>query len=328
MSDMWYYDYKNLNSTLRKALLKTGLPNMEYIYLYNVVNTRISMFDYPNLYEKVPGLTPEILETALMFTNHLCFYYIDGLQRWELCQYIYGNEYSDYLKPKSVDLIALNGKPLAYRIPYDDIILVRDNRMDLIPFIMVYQYIQKIQHIEDDMFKMLDVNCLPLVIVGDKKMIGSLKQTAMALGNKNPYFIADPTIVNDVKSFNINTNTDYSSIYDLKLKYRNELVSSLGIYSVDQKRERMVTTEINSQNDYTDFCYQAAKLERERFIKELNEKSGLGIIFKETYDINMRENALLEADKTYLVSKAEAKGEVTGNPDINKPKEVLTHDPK
>lgn len=303
MSDSWYYDFMNLNHAVSKALVNGKLP-YEIHYVKDIMSTSISMFKYRNI-ERIPNLTSQILEIAIMFSNFLCTYKHPALG-WVLCRYVCNSVFNEYLRPKTVNLIALNGQSLATNVPYEDIVLFRDNSMDIIPFICINEYIGKIHRVEETVFKTLAVASLPLALVGTKKMANQLKAVAKNLGNSDPFIIGDDSLLDIVKGFNIDVPVSPLDIYELKQKYRNECLSSMGIYSVEEKRERIVTQELVNQNDYTDFVYQDKKMERQRWVDEMNKRDpSLQLELIEEYEVNVKENIRDDADKARAVAKAD-----------------------
>lgn len=309
--NMWYYDFMNINNAVKQHMIKGGLPISYIRYIHDIVNTKISMFKIKNI-ERIDGLTNQILFTALMFCNNLCFYKRPGLG-WILCYYVTGSEYSVYYRPQKVNLIAFNGARIAEDVPYKDLVLVRDNTMDIIPFLVIADYVSKIIEIENTIFKVLKVASLPLALVGPKKMAAQLKVIAKEMGSEKPFICGDDTLPDTLKGFNINVPVQPLDIYELKQKYRNECLSSLGIYSVEEKRERIVTQELVNQNDYTDFVYQGTKMELERCIKEMNAKdSSLQFSLVEAYEVNVKEGIEEDAMKAGAVEKAK----VDANPSL------------
>lgn len=301
----WYYNFMNIDSYVQKKLIKDGCPICELHYIKDIICTKMSMFKVNNI-NKIDGLTNQILFAALMFSNHLCFYKNAGLGGWVLCRYLSGSTFNKYYRPKTVNLIALNGESIANDVPFEDIVLVRDNEMDIIPFLTINEYIQKINKVENTIFKVLDITSLPLAVVGSKKMSTQLKTVAKQLGSENAFIIGDDTLPDIVKAFDIKVPVNPLDLYELKQKYRNECLASLGIYSVEEKRERIVTQELVNQNDYTDFVYQDTKMELERFIKELNDKDPtLQLTLIETYEVNSNEAIEEKAKEVKETTKAE-----------------------
>lgn len=307
MSQWWYYDFMHPDQAVAQCLVKGVLP-YELHYIKDIVNTRIGMFHYKGI-EKIKGLTSYIYETALMFMSNLCFYKSDALGGWVLCRYTYGSEYGLYFRPKTVNLTALNGTSIADGVPFEDIVLAKDNSMDIPPFLCINEYIMKIQKVENTIFKTLSIASLPLAMVGNKKMVNQLKPVMKKLFGDDPLIACDDTLTDMVKGFNVDVPVQPLDVYELKQKYRNECLSSLGIYSVEEKRERIVTQELVNQNDYTDFIYQDAKINRFNTFDELNRRdSSLGIEVVETYEVNVKESIEEEANKAKAIAKAEAEG--------------------
>ena len=308
----WYWDFVNLQSTVNQKLIKGGI-DLQYIrYIKDIVNTRIGMFTYKNLPEP---LTSQILETALMFMNNLCFYYSKGLNKWVLARYLFGGDYDMYFKPDVVEVLALNGRNLASSVPYKDLILVRDNTMDIVPFLVVQDYIKKISYLEDKMDKMVNIATFPVGIVGDKKIANQLKLIAKELCGNNPCITGSDQIMDTVKSFDIKLPYNPLDIYELKNKYRNECMASLGIYSVEEKRERMIDKEVSVHNDYTDYVYNNALEERKRFVAELNKIGDFKIELVETYEVNRQADIDEEAEKAGAIVKAQAEALKSVDPD-------------
>ena len=306
MSDFWYYNFLNPDHKMRVDLLRNN--NFDWRYLNDIVNTRVSMWHY----EGLPGeLTSEIIETALMFRNHLCLVKSLGLQEVVLGYYTWSGKMSLYYKPKRVFVKSLAGNVPLGEFDWNDLVLVRDSPMDIIPFICVLEYIDKINNIERAMMLLVEHSALPLVLTGPKKQANALREQAKRLGHKEPFVIGDDEIATDVKQYDIRLLINPLDLYDLKKKYINECTSSLGIYSVEEKRERIVTQELVNQNDYTDFIYNKSNNERKRWVEEANKKFGLSIRMIESYVENLKDGY----EEVYETAKAKAKGELDGNPD-------------
>ena len=309
MSEAWYYDFMNPNQALSRALLKEGLT-FELHYIKDIGSTKISMFRYKNI-EKIKDLTSEIVETALMFTWNLCFYNSTSLGGWILCKFTPSTLLNIYMKPTHVDLMALNGDPIADGVPYEDIVIVRDNALNIIPFIPMVEYIRKMQRIDNSIFKILNVAALPLAFVGNKKAANSLKTIAgKIVEGQDPVVVGDDAMVESVKAFDMDVKINPLDVYELKTKFKNECLSSIGIYTVEEKKERKIVSEVASQNDFTDHVYQDMKTQRLSFIEELNKRdSSLGLELVETYTLNFEDTV----EETRQIADAQGMG---GNNDV------------
>ena len=302
MSQWWYYDFMNLNSALSQALIKQGYIGALHD-VKDIASVKVSQFKYKNI-EKIPDLTSEILEMALLFNFQLCFYNSPALG-WVLCRYVMNSEFNPYLKPVTVNLLTFKGDTIATSVPYKDIILVRDNSMDIIPWICLVEYIQKIEKIDTSLFKVLNIASLPLALVGNKKIAKQLQETAKKLGSTDAFIVGDDTIMDNLKGFNIDVPINPLDIYELKTKYKNECLASIGIYSVEQKKERKIVNEVRSQNDYTDRIYMDMKTQRQAFVEALNKADpSLGIELIETKDIITEESIAEDAKRALATGQA------------------------
>ena len=314
--DKEYYYLNNPTNYVDQKLLKGGiLHNGFWRYMKDIVNTKISQFTYRGI-EAISGLTSTILEEALMFRCRLCFAKPKGYD-WMLCRYEPLGEYDLYHRPITVGVYTFTDTFLGM-LPYKDIILVRDNPMDIPPILVINEYIEKIIDIEGKMDKMLTLATLPVAIVGDKKLANQLKEIAKKLGNSNPFIVGDDKLLNTVQAFNIDVPISPADVYAIRKKYINECMASIGIYAVEAKRERLVVSEIQSQNDYTDFIYQGLINERHRAFEELRKAGGPDVELIESYDQNYEADTELNAERAKEILKAqgEAIKEIDPNADF------------
>lgn len=291
MADQQYYNYNNLEAYLNK--MQIAYDGQWLRWVKDIINTKITMFNYDNL----PGkkLTSEIMERALMFNNFLC-----GWKRpdgeFMVCRWRFGSVFDEYWKPVYVDLLSLTGKPLAYHVPYEDIVLFRDNPMDIIPFLTLNSYIEAIISKEKTLENVFDWISLPAVFAGDAQQAKELREIIKKTTSRKPWIVAAKNYKDKLEQFDIKLPAELEDIYNIIKKYRGMAFASMGIYEIDEKRERIVTSEIEAQNDYVDFVYQGMYNERTRFVDECNEKFGLNIKLRETYVENQEDNVKLQKD--------------------------------
>lgn len=309
-NNMEIYNFYNLNSALDMAKTK-GFNVYELRYIKDFVGVKIGMFDYKNLPD---NLTAEIIETALTFNNKLCFYKSNALDELILCRYVPNGEFDFYWKPKTVRLLALNGYTIAENVDYKDIILVRDNIMDITPFITLCEYISKMQNVELTLTKMIEVLKLPLVFKGDKNSVSSFNSLIQKTLKFEPFAIADKSLTQDgYETFDINFPSSLEEVFSIYKNYRNMTLQSYGIYGIEtQKRERLLVSEVESQNDYIDFIYQDMKKQRELFIKEVNKRYNYNIELVETYIEYKEDDLEFQVEQTEEITKAESVGDNSG----------------
>lgn len=298
-----YYNFMNLQEYLEKKNIK----GMTMRYAKEIVDISCSQFKYKNLPDK---LTSQIIENSLMFNNHLCFYKSSALNEIVLCRYIPNGKFDIYWKPTKVQLLAMNGELIANNVNYEDIILCRDNILDITPFIVLDEYCQRMKNIENT----LDVNIswlkFPRILECDRKQLSGIKTMFSSIKNFEPYVVTNQGALDGLKSIPFDVPVQPMDIYDLYVKYKNMCLSSMGIYSSDQKHERMIVSEAVQQNDYVDFTYNEKKQERLLFIKQLNEKYGTNIELEESYIQFKKEDINLNNDGEKDIINYEYKKEI------------------
>lgn len=268
MGDAWYYDWINPNSAFKQSLIKNDVP-FELHYVKDIMSTKLSLFEYKNI-EKIVDLDNRTLEMALMFSTCLCFYK-DAALGWGLYRYVIAGDLDRYLKPQFVNLITLKGITVATNVAFSDIILVRDNKMDIPPFLCIFEYLVKLQHIDSVIFKTLDISALPLVLAGSKKLVNQYNSILKSLTGGKMLIAGDDSLIDNLKAFKIDLPINPVDTYELKKQYRNECLTSIGIYSVEDKRERVLKGEQISRNRYVDNVYTDMKMQRKAFVDALNK---------------------------------------------------------
>lgn len=306
-----YYNYMNLREYMQK--LGITAPDDWLRWFKDLAVTKITQFYYDNLPEK---LTSEITETALMYNNHLCFAKVEGLGII-LCRYLFGSTFDLYWKPERVDLLTLSGKTVATNVPYSDIVIVRDNPSDIIPFITLRGWLEKILDKERTLDILVQWVRLPTMLVGDKEQATALKEIMRKVMNYDGFASGVKGFKSHVEQFNVNLPCRLEEVSHLIEKYKNMALNSIGIYGADEKQERLLVSEVQATNDYTDFVYAGMYNERLRWVKEANEKFGLDIKLHETYvdnekyDIeNKRKMSRAMATGTLAVKEVENEGKI------------------
>ena len=307
-----YYNYMNLESYVNQ--LGLNYDRTYFRWVKDIIDVKLSMFSYENVSEY--ELSSDIMERALMFNNFLCGYDVPGvgfgIYRWRS-----GSVYNRYWKPETVQLLTISGKTIAEDIKYSDIVLFRDNRLDLIPFLTLNAWIDKIIEKEKTLDSIFNWLSLPMLIVGDKEHKTELKQIAKKSIEREPFILGSKGFKDHVEAFDIKLPAELSDVYDILKKYRGMALASMGIYEVDEKRERIVTSEIEAQNDYVDMVYTDMYNERKRFVDECNERFGTKIVLKESYVENQNDSIRIQerrslAEKTpdIEIAKIKAEGEI------------------
>lgn len=292
-------DFMNLQDYLDKK----NVEGFNLRYLRELVDVATSMFSYEGLDGE---LTSQIIEMALMFNHNLCFYQTDGLGPEPiLCRYVPNGQFDKYRKPTQVDLYTFNGQCIATGVDFSEIILVRDNRMDIPQYLVLDDLMMRMKHIEDTLDVNIQLLRLPLIFRCDKKQMNSYKQLFKSIENCQPFVIANTNFAQDVEGINIPMPVSPEEIFSLFDKYKDLARESFGIASTIQKASRVQAAEVQAQNDYVNFVYQERKSERELWIKLYNKKYNKNITLVENYELFSISDAHLEAVKQISIDTAD-----------------------
>lgn len=284
-------------------MLKVKGFGMDFRYIKDYINTKISMFKYKNLPK---GLTSRILETALCMKSYLCFYQNSIYPEGILCQYRPVGDYDEYWRPKTVELVTFTNKPIA-TVKFEDIVPVRDNTMGIIPIITICQYIDKISYCETTLMKNVKQARIPAMFTGSKEQVATFNKMIQKAETNDAFAIGDKQMSEAMAQYNFQFPIQPESEIEIMKNYMNWCVQSFGIYAgSSQKRERMLTGEVQSQNDFVDMIYQDELDNRKEFIELCNEKFGWNIELVESYKEYTEEHIRLS--QAYAVATIQNQG--------------------
>lgn len=137
-----------------------------------------------------------------------------------------------------------------------------------------------------------DVNIMaqrtPILITTDQRQEFSMKKLYEQYDGNTPVIWADknsglnPDAVRAIK-----TDAPFiaNDILQYKIAIWNEFLSFLGISNLDEKRERLITSEIDSNNELVNMNLQSYLIPRKKACEEFNQKYGMNIDVKVRSDL-------------------------------------------
>lgn len=116
-----------------------------------------------------------------------------------------------------------------------------------------------------------------ILIPTDQKTYFTLKKMYEEYDGNTPAIFADRNLINSDMLKAIKTDTPFiaNDILEYKRQIWNEFLSMLGISNLDEKRERLITSETDSNNELINMNMQSMLIPRKQACKEFNEKFGL-----------------------------------------------------
>ena len=256
----------------RKAFEDNALSR-EDLLLNEFLNLAINRFTWTNLPK---GLTSERLEEMLICHGTLGAFVENEmlviLPMFGTKKVNIYNEHTDF------HLFGFNGQ--TFSKSEEEIVKLKNNQLGTEDLSTLQIYAKKI----DDIEQTQDVNLFQQTI---PKLIGTNKDGILTAKNimkqikehKFVIFTKSKGIENQIKKEEVLDNTApylLDKLSDYENFYRNKVLTFLGINNANtDKKERLITSEVNANNDYIQINLDLMFDMRKRFCDEVKEKFGI-----------------------------------------------------
>lgn len=117
----------------------------------------------------------------------------------------------------------------------------------------------------------------PVLITTDQKQYFTLKKMYEEYDGNTPAIFADKNVITPdaLKTLKTDAPMVIKDIMDYKREIWNEFLTFMGISNLSEKRERMISNEIDSNNELVNLNLQALLIPRKEACRQFNEKYGL-----------------------------------------------------
>lgn len=273
----------------RDAIL---MNNQTYIdYLERMKKICLSMFEWQNLPE---SMNARFLEMCLYYNGQAALLYDDmmGYINTMACDGGYINIYG---LPTEVQCYSyrFNQRRSLYMTDTGEekgkeCILVMNNyeRVPTAATISLFAYrLAEAQRTADVNIK---AQRTPVLITTDQKQFFTLKKMYEEYDGNTPAIFADKNVISPDALKAIKTDAPFivNDIMEYKLKIWDEFLTFMGLNNLAEKKERFVTSEVDSNNEVINLNLQALLIPRKDACKQFNEKYGL--MGKNAIDVKVR----------------------------------------
>lgn len=120
-------------------------------------------------------------------------------------------------------------------------------------------------------------NRFPILITTDQKQYFTLKKMYEEYEGNTPAIFADKNLISPDALKAMKTDAPFlcNDIMQYKREIWNEFLTFMGIQNLSEKRERLITGEVDSNNELLNLNLQALLIPRKEACKQFNEKYGL-----------------------------------------------------
>lgn len=117
----------------------------------------------------------------------------------------------------------------------------------------------------------------PILITTDQKQYFTLKKMYEEYDGNTPAIFADKNLISPDALKAMKTDAPFlcNDIYQYKREIWNEFLTFMGIQNLSEKRERLITGEVDSNNELLNLNLQSLLIPRKEACKQFNEKYGL-----------------------------------------------------
>lgn len=125
----------------------------------------------------------------------------------------------------------------------------------------------------------ININAMrtPILIRTDRNQELSMRNMYAQYEGNAPVIFADRQQLNpdDIKVFKTDAPFIANDIMQYKIQIWNEFLTAIGVSNLDEKRERLITSEIDSNNELVNLNLQSFLAPRKKACQEFNDKYGL-----------------------------------------------------
>lgn len=276
-------------SEFRDSLILNNATEIDY--LERMKKIALSMFEWENLPD---SMNARYLEMTLFYKGQAGLLYDEdyGFINTQVADSGYINIYGLPTKLNCYSFRYQDMRDLYVPNTTDDktkeVILVMNNfeRVPTASTISLFAYrLAEAQRTADVNIK---AQRTPILITTDQKQEFSMKKLYEQYDGNTPVIYADRNSNINLEAIRaMKTDAPYitDKIMDYKREIWNEFLSFLGISNLSEKRERLISNEVDSNNELINMNLQSYLIPRKKACEEFNQKFGMNINVKVRSDL-------------------------------------------
>ena len=268
---------KAINSDFEDAMI---LNSQTYVdYLERMKKIALSMFEW-----KLPDtMNARYLEMCLYYTGQAALLYDEdyGFINTKAADSGYINIYGlptkincySYSYNKMRELYI----PNTNLPPEEECILVMNNYQRVPTAATISLYAERLAEAQRAADTNIKAQKTPILLLTDKNQELTLRNMYAQYDGNSPVIFGDRNVLADKPIDSINTNAEFvaNDIRTYMEGIWNDFLCFLGINNLNEKKERLITSEANTNNELVNLNMQSYLIPRKQACKEFNEKFGL-----------------------------------------------------
>lgn len=266
----------------------------------------MSLFEWEGL-EEIGG-NSDFLENTLFNKGIACFVKDNELGYLTLeCND--NGTFNVYNEPTSIVATGFN-----YNKKYDvdDVVIIKNNPLKIPTFFTVDLFAYRLYEVTRTMDVNLQAQKTPVVIEGDTKDILTLKNAYEQYTGNMPVLFGKKNfdITNKLNTMNTEAPFLLDKLYDYKNNLWSECLTYLGINNANtDKKERLISDEVNSNNELIEYYLNCFYLPRKKACDEINKKFFNGEE-KIKVKVNKQVESLIKDNFNDIINTGDMNGEI------------------
>lgn len=269
---------KALNSEFSDAILLDS--ETYYDYLERMKKIALSMFEWVNLPD---SMNSRYLEMCLYYKGQAAFLW-DENYNFINTQAVDAGYINIYGLPTKINCFSFSYNterelyiPGSNLPAEEECILVMNNYQRVPTCSTIELYAKRLAEAQRTADVNINAQKTPVLVLTDKNQELSLRNMYAQYEGNSPVIYGDKNLL-DVNALKV-LKTDAPFIAnDIRLYMKeiwNDFLTFLGISNLDEKRERLITNETDSNNELVNMNMQSYLIPRKQACKEFNQKFGL-----------------------------------------------------
>lgn len=242
-------------------------------YLDRLTELAITMFTWDNLPDEIDE---RFLEVCL-FTDGKILFFKDDIIGHMVMQFSSGGELTIYRVPTIRNAYAVNG--YNNTLYTNNSVIIWNNYLRENSVLMIENFAMQLWELDQIIRINANAQKTPVLVQGTENQRLTLMNLYKEYSGNSPVIFGDKNLdINGLKSISTLAPFVADKLYELKTNIWNEALTSLGIPNVSiQKKERLVTDEVNrTMGGVIASRYSRLKM-REKACKEINKMFGLNV---------------------------------------------------
>lgn len=276
---------QNLSALLNDATAQDWFTRLQLIAM--------NIFEWQGLDDVFGYGASRMLEMSL-FNYGRCAFYKDNEKGYLVLNANPSDTLNVYRLPTRLQLWSIG---YTKQVPFDDCVYVQNNYLEYPTARTITLFANRLYETD----RTMDVNRFglktPVLLEGDEKSMLTLKNVYMQYSGNMPVIFGRKNFNMTDKINSINTKVEplLDTLEEHKHDLLNDCLTVLGINSANtDKKERMITDEVKSNDDFIRYCLDVFLKPRLDACQRLNDKYGLNIELKVNSDILNNANDLFE----------------------------------